>query len=224
MQSGRGRKSACDWSYATNNHMTTSILFFCTPEEEAQVWKYLAKVDIEVLLIDPLNSNSVIPADYHILSPWPEPLTLFFHLRSSGRIQWHRQRPELNQKTHNALVNSLLAREMWLKSRARPNRGLLDIEHSPLQIYHRSKFSDGKMGPCELICPPSSPKSISVEYTKWCERSRNWIRNHSTRIHDWEHPSVLLENPYQILSSIYAFPKAREEIESKTGKYIIMLR
>jgi hypothetical protein len=204
--------------------MTSSTLFFCTEEEEGSVWKYLLTEEVAALLINPFDLKSVIPVDFDILPAWPEPVTIFFHHKPSGNIQWHRSQPELIEKTHNELVNSLLAREKWKKSGLMSKGGILDIESSPLQIYHRGMSRDEQIGPCELVCPPSNPIAISVKYKKWIERSKRWIRSKSVRVHDWQRQSELLANPLHILTSIYAFPTAREEIESNSGMFAILVR
>lgn len=204
--------------------MTSAICFFCTQEEERVVWEYLNQGDVAALLIDPFDLNSVTPVNFEILPPWPEPLAIYFHHKPSGPLHWHRNIPALKQQPHDALVNSLLAQNKWRELNLPSGSAMLDVETSPMQIYFRPRIENGQIGPSELVCPPSNARRISNDYQRWVERSKSWIRRKTVRIHDWRHRTELLPNPLGIATSLYAFPKAREEIESRTGKYAILIR
>jgi hypothetical protein len=205
-------------------NMTSGILFFCTKEEESLVWEFLRKGDIASLLINPFDLNGVMPIDFNIIPDWPEPLAIYFHFRQAGSIQWHEKKPMIDSSQHDALVNSLLAQQTWSEFNFQQGSSILDMERSPLQIYFRGVIENGQIGPSSLTCPPSNMGEISNEYGRWVERSRSWIRRNSVRVHDWRNQSNVLHNPLKILSSVYAFPKAKEEIDLNPEKYAILIK
>lgn len=203
--------------------MTAAINFFCTASEESDVLRYLLSTG-EVLAFDRAIAHPQTLPTIDALAPpaWPAPFSCFLWLRSCGPLQWHSSRPAVGGATHGDLVHSVLVNQSWSDSPPPAGAAMLDTNRSPVFLYRRGRLDGQNMGPCGLASTPSAAERVSPDFARWVRRCFSWIRGRSTRIHDWRSPHPTLANPFQLASSIYAFPKALEAIASGKHEFTIL--
>ncbi len=202
--------------------MTAQVEFFCSPEEERAVLRYLTK-DAGTLVFDLRNGNlnpwDSFSADE--LPKWPDPLIVCLVDPDHGELAWHSSAPPAVGQTHRSLVMNLFAREEWNKRGLGDGDRLLDIDLSPVLIYRRGVFDNGRTSQNLLWAPPSSLKKVGAEYERRVARSLRWIRRRGAIIHDYRQQSPTIPDPNFLLNTIYAFPDVIESIRSKTHSFVI---
>lgn len=202
--------------------MTAQVEFFCSPDEERDVLRYLTKTgdthvfDVRDQQMTPWDSFS---ADE--LPGWPDPLHIYLFQPAQGTLIWHTSPPSVTGLTHRSFVMNLFAREEWDERRLGGDDKMFDTDLSPILCYRRGAFCDGKMGPNLVLAPPSNLQRIGSEYERWVNRSLAWIRRRGTIVHDYRKQSTTIPNPHSIVNTIYAFPDVLQNIESNDHKFII---
>lgn len=129
---------------------------------------------------------------------------------------------EISGRTHGSFVMRFFARQHWDQSGALEGDRLLDQDLSPGLCYKRPEMSNGRMGPCTLIAPPSNLERVGVEYARWVNRCASWICRRGKMVHDWRSPSAVIPNPRSLLNTVYAFPSALKLLESGKHSFAIL--
>jgi hypothetical protein len=204
--------------------MTAQVEFFCSPNEERDVLRYITKTD---------GTNVYDVADGK-MTPWdsfsvddipdgPAPLSLYIYQPAHGTLIWHTSRPNAAGSTHNSFVKNLFAREEWDDRGLGVEDKMIDTELSPIIYYRRGALRDGRTGQNLVLAPPSNIQRVGPEYERWVKRSLAWIRRRGTIAHDYRKQSITIPNPHSIVNTIYAFPDVLEEIESKRHSFAILI-
>jgi hypothetical protein len=219
--------------------MAAGIFYFCTPNEELDVLRYVLATG-EVLAFDRSVASPQVLPTIDALSPptWPAQFDCFLWLRSSGRLEWHSSKPADLGRTHGDRVHNVITRLNWEENPPPPGMGVLDTNRSPVLLYRRgpiaqmfpsppffsvSRGTDGtRMGPCQLISTPSAPEHVSPDFARWVRRCFSWIRRNATRIQGGQSRHPTLPNPLSIMNSIYAFPGALAKLESGEHEFAII--
>jgi hypothetical protein len=200
--------------------MTAHVKFFCTSAEEQQVVRYLFKSDD--IRVYELRERRLVPRQSYSVDDmpaWPEAFEIYIWRPIFGSLVWFTSRPSASGETHDRLVTTVLAGEAWDAMGLGPSGRMLDNDLSPMLLYKRAGICEGRIGPCEVLAPPSSPERVGAEYKRWVTRTLAWIRRRGTIVHDWRKPSTRLWNPDSLLTTTYALPNALREIESAPHKF-----
>ena len=205
--------------------MTAQVEFFCSPDEERDVLRYLANesatefFDVKNDCMKPWSSFSI-----NSLPEWPDPLHLYLWKPKHGPLIWHTSRPAIAGSTHRSFRMNLSAHKRWDELGLSGNDKLLDSDLSPILCYQRGHVHDGKVGPNLVLAPPSNLKRVGAEYERWVKRSLAWIRRRGKIVHDWRKQSATIPNPEMLLSTIYAFPDVREDLASTNHNFAIFVQ
>ncbi|XAM00481.1 hypothetical protein OT109_03635 [Phycisphaeraceae bacterium D3-23] len=203
--------------------MTASVDFFCTANEELQVFRYLTK-DACVEVYDAAR-DMVRQRDAKVLDDLPEwhsELKLFFLHSASGQWVLHTTRPDVDlNANHDQLVASLIARDRWDHSDIISNQGLIDFERSPALVYIRGQRSSRTIRASQLVAYPSRLASVSIDFERWVKRVLGWVRRKGEIVHDYRTPSCSIPNPDHLLTTTYALPEAKILIDSGNHPYEI---
>ena len=203
--------------------MTAVAQFFCSPEEEAEVVRYLTKeagtkvFDVRRRALDPWDDFS---ADS--LPDWAERLSVFIWRPDLGPLVWHTSQPIVEGPTHGNFVANVFAREEWDRRELHGDDKLLDVDLSPLLCYRRGNVRNGLRAPNHVLAQPSSLARAGRDYEAWVKRSLAWVKRRGKLIHDHRKCSSL-PNPDLIVSPIYAFAGAQLEIESGNHGYALFV-
>jgi hypothetical protein len=205
--------------------MSAQVEFFCTPDEERDVLRYLTKTD-GTQIFD-VREGRMVPwkcfaeAD---LPAWPEPVHLYIWKPDHGSLVWHTSRPSAAGPTHQSLVVNFFAGEQWDELGLYDGDEMLDADLSPILCYRRGILHDGKVGQNTVLAPPSNLRRVGPEYEKWVKRSLSWIRRRGKIVHDYRSQTTTIPNPHSILNTIYAFPGVIEEINSNAHDFAIVIQ
>ena len=204
--------------------MTASVDFFCSPQEERDVLRYLTRsAGIEVCR---LGDGRITPwADFSPdqLPEWSEHFAVSLWQPEYGPLVWYTSQPAVEGPTHSNLVQNLSARQEWDRLGLGEGDRLLDISLSPLLQYWRGAVRSGRRGPSEIVALPGSLDRVGTDYAKWVKRSMAWVRRRGEIVHDWRTPSDTIPNPHWLLSTVYALPDALQELQSAGHGYAILL-
>jgi hypothetical protein len=91
--------------------MTAQVEFFCSPDEEREVLRYLSNADameffdVRERRLTPWKSFSI-----NDLSDWPDPLHIYLWQPTHGSLIWHTLRPEVAGSTNRSFVMNFFAR------------------------------------------------------------------------------------------------------------------
>lgn len=205
--------------------MTASVEFFCTPEEEREVVRYLAKAD-GTRVFD-VREGGIWPRERlsaDDLSAWPKPVHIYLWQSAHGSLIWHTSRPSAVGPTHGSLVTNLFAGEAWDKLGLSEGDKMLDLDLSPIISYRRGAIRGSKIGQNRMLAPPTNLNRVGPEYERWVKRSLAHIRRRGTIVHDYRTPSLTISNPDCILNTIYAFPRVLARLQSGDHDFAIMIQ
>lgn len=202
--------------------MTSQVEFFCTAQEEATVLEYLAA---RGAVFSDVTEGSVL--EWQTLEqvrdlPTDQPMTLMVWVRAHGPLVWHKSKPQVSGETHESLVMSVFARKEWEEQQLGTGDRVLDTDASPVLHFERPYRKRGLLAPRIIVAPPSSIERVGVEYARWVRRVLSWVRRRGKIVHDWRSPSKVIPNPLSLLSTIYAWPGVRAELEERPGDFVII--
>ena len=204
--------------------MTAQVEFFCSPDEERDVLRYLTKTE-GTLVYDVANDKMKLCNAFSAddLPVHQSRLSLYIHQPAHGSVIWHTLRPAVAGQTHGSLVKNLFARDEWDERGLGSGDKMIDTDLSPIICYRRGTAQGDRTGQNTILAPPSNLQRVGPEYEKWVKRSLAWVRRRGTIVHDYRKQSGSIPNPHSILNTIYAFSGVLAQIDSTNHCYAILI-
>lgn len=199
------------------------IEFFASEKDETRLLRQIFKDNsIELSKIsEGLISGWTSSSDLD-LPQIDDQLELCLFNKKYGQLKWHKSQPQIDQSTHQKLVNSIFSIENW-KSKSKNINRLLNDEESPIIYYRRGKITSDYHTPSIILAPQSNIENQGLEFKKWFNRISSWVRRNGEMIYNWNKMDKRFRNDFSIVNSVYALPEALELIEQNNHNFAISI-